>query len=150
MKEKIRCNFEAVAFILVMILVFAGQVVQADDLTGSTRFLCAAVQATACQEDGECANSLPQGLNIPEFIEVDLEAKRLSTTPASALNRATAIAHISREGGTIVLQGFELGRAFSWVIAEPTGQATVAIATEGSAVIVFGSCTPLTPAADSK
>ena len=36
-----------------------------------------------------------------------------------------------------------MGRAFSWVIDEATGRVTAAIATDGSAVAVFGACTPL-------
>lgn len=121
--------------------------VWADDLAGSTRFLCAAVQATQCLEGGECAIDVPWNLNIPEFIEIDLDAKRLSTTPASGQNRATAIAHLSRADGLIVLQGFEMGRAFSIVIAEQTGRATAAVATGGRAVAVFCACTPLPSAA---
>jgi len=36
-----------------------------------------------------------------------------------------------------------MGRAFSWVITEQTGQVTAAVAVEGLAVAVFGACTPL-------
>ncbi len=74
--------------------------------------------------------------------------KRLSTTTASGLNRTTPIKHVDRQDGTIVLQGFEMGRAFSWIITEATGQVTVAVAFEGAAVAVFGSCTPLESAAE--
>jgi hypothetical protein len=122
------------------------QAVWADDLTGSSRFLCAAVQATVCSEDGECAIDLPWNVNIPAFIEVDLEAGSLATTAASGLDRATPIEHLSRIDGTIVLQGFEMGRAFSFVIEERTGQLTVAVATGGLGVTVFGVCTPATSA----
>jgi hypothetical protein len=131
----------------VVLLAVPGASVWADDLTGSTRFLCAAVQATKCQEGGDCTIDVPWNLNIPEFIEVDLDAKRLSTTQASGQNRATAIAHLSRAGGLIVLQGFEMERAFSIVIAEQTGRATAAVATGGRAVAVFCACTPLPSAA---
>lgn len=128
---------------LTLILAFGGQALWADDLTDSTRFLCAAVQATMCFEDGECVVDLPWNLNIPDFVEVDLEAKRLSTTDASGLNRMTPIEHVDREDGNIFLQGFEMGRAFSWVIDEQTGQITVAVAFEGVSVAVFGACTPI-------
>jgi hypothetical protein len=128
---------------LVVMLALTVPGVWADDLTHSSRFLCAAVQASECREGGECGIDLPWNLNIPEFIEVDLDAKRLSTTQASGQNRATAIAHLSRADGFIVLQGFEMGRAFSFVIAEQTGRATAAVATGGRAVAVFAACTPL-------
>jgi hypothetical protein len=44
---------------------------------------------------------------------VDREAKRLSTTSASGLNRETPIEHLSSSDGTIFFHGFEMGRAFS-------------------------------------
>ena len=124
------------------VLVLAAGVASADDLTGASRFLCASVRATWCEEGGECAAEVPWNLNIPAFFEVDLDAKRLSTTVASGENRATPIAHMTRENGVIVLQGFEMGRAFSFVINEETGRVAVAVASEGRATAVFGACTP--------
>ena len=135
-------------FAVALIVALAGQAVWADDLAGTQRFLCAPVQATVCYEEGECVVDLPYNLNIPEFVEVDLETRRLSTTAASGLNRATPIAHVGREDGNVFLQGFEMGRAFSWVINEQTGQVTVAVAFEGVSVAVFGACTPVTRTAE--
>ena len=143
-----RWGREVVAAVFVVALAFSARVVVADDLTGSSRFLCVPVQATVCVEDGECAVDLPWNLNIPQFIEVDLEAKWLSTTTASGQNRATPIEHLSRGSGTIVFHGFEMGRAFSWVISEGTGRVTAAVATDGIAVAVFGACTPLAEASE--
>jgi hypothetical protein len=127
---------------IAVLSVLAASVASADDLTGASRFLCASVQATRCEQGGECVAEVPWNLNIPAFIEVDLDARRLSTTAASGENRATPIAHVTRENGVIVLQGFEMGRAFSFVISEPTGRAAVAVASEGRATAVFGVCTP--------
>jgi hypothetical protein len=133
-------------FALTVLLVLASVTVWADDLTGSSRFLCTSVQATACDEDGECWIDLPWNINVPQFIEVDLDARRLSTTKASGENRTSPIEHLTREDGTIVLQGFEMGRAFSFVITEQTGRLTAAVAAEAGAVAVFGACTPLAAA----
>jgi hypothetical protein len=131
-----------------LVVALAASPLWADDLTGATRLLCASVQVTKCVEGGDCGIDLPWNLNIPEFIEVDLTTKMLSTTKASGENRATPITHLTRENGIIVLQGFEKGRAFSFVITEQTGRITVAVATEGRAVAVFGSCTPQPAAAE--
>ena len=100
-----------------------------------------AVQATRCAEEGDCYQDLPWNLNVPQFIQVDLVAKRLSTTKASGENRSTPIEYLKRAGGVIVLQGFEGGRAFSFVISEATGMLSAAVAAEGKAVVVFGACT---------
>ena len=103
---------EIAAVLLAVVLVFGAQAVAADDLTGSDRFLCVPVQATVCVEDGECAIELPWNVNVPQFIEVDLEAKLLATTTASGLDRETPIEHLRPDDGTIVFHGFEMGRAF--------------------------------------
>ena len=115
----------------------------ADDLTGQDRMLCTAVEATRCMESGTCTSELPWNLNIPQFIEVDLKAKTFSTTKASGENRSTPIRTVSREDGLIILQGFEAGRAFSFVIHEESGMASVAVARDGLTVSIFGACTPM-------
>jgi hypothetical protein len=86
---------------------------------------------------------LPWNLKVPQFIEVDLKARRMGTTRASGENRSTPIEHVRRESGTIVLQGYERGRAFSFVIKEDTGAASVAVASPGKSVAVFAACTPM-------
>jgi hypothetical protein len=77
------------------------------------------------------------------FLEIDLAQKRLNTTKASGENRTTEVKNLRREEGDIVLQGFEKGRAFSFVIDEATGLLSVAVAGNGFSVAVFGACTPL-------
>jgi hypothetical protein len=89
---------------------------------------------------------LPWNLNIPQFIQVNLKDKTLSTTKASGENRSTPIRNLVREEGKIFLQGVELGRAFSFVIDEKSGMLSVAVAREGITVSVFGACTPLAQA----
>ncbi len=115
----------------------------ADDLTGQDRILCTAVDATRCMETGTCTTELPWNLNVPQFIEVDLKAKTIATTKASGENRATPIRLLLREEGLLVLQGFEQGRAFSFVIHEVSGAASAAVARDGLTVSIFGACTPM-------
>ena len=90
-----------------------------------------------------CSNEPPWKLDIPQFIEVDLDERTLSTTEASGENRSTPIKNLEREEGLIILQGYEKGRAFSFVIAEEDGMASIAVARDGLNVAVFGACTPM-------
>jgi len=122
----------------------SGPAARADDLSEATKILCTAVQATRCTESGDCKMDLPWNLNVPQFIEVDLTTKRMSTTAASGENRATTAGTMSREKGKIVLQGVENNRAFSLFIDEASGMLTAAVAADGQAVAVFGACTPMT------
>jgi hypothetical protein len=130
----------------VAVLGFAGTAARADDLTGHQRLLCSASHTTICYADGECDSGPAWSWDVPQFIEVDLENKRLSTTKASGESRTTPILNLQRESGHIVLQGYENKRAFSFLIDEKTGWVTVAIARKDVAVSVFGACTPKTSA----
>ncbi len=136
-------------FVMAAGLALAATVLPADDLTGSNRFLCSSVEVTICTALGECASAPPWNLDIPQFIEVDLENKSLSTTEASGENRSTPIKNLERDGGLIFLQGVENGRAFSFVIAEEDGLVSIAVARDGLSVSVFGSCTPMPQKAGS-
>src|SRR5262245_20215997 len=120
----------------------AAAVLRGDDVTGKDRLLCTAVQSTQCTPDGECKSAPPWELNIPQFLEIDLKDKTATTTRASGENRSSPIGNISREGGLIIFQGVQNGRAFSFVIAESSGMASIAVAREGLTVSIFGACTP--------
>ncbi len=96
-----------------------------------------------CTSDEECESGPPWAWNIPQFIEVDLEAKVLSTTEASGEERTSPADVLRREDGVIFIQGMELGRAFSIVISEDIGSMSGAIAADELTVSVFGACTPL-------
>ncbi len=113
-----------------------------DSLAGADRMLCSAATVIKCGETGDCVIGSPMELNIPQFIEIDLKGKRLSTTRASGENRSTPIVSMTREDGNLIMQGYEKGRAFSFVISEATGLLSAAVARDGISVSVFGACTP--------
>jgi hypothetical protein len=130
-------------FALTVILAFGSQALRADDITGHDRFLCSIGDVTMCTADWECETDLPSRFNIPDFIVFDLEAGLLKTTEASHENRQTPILSITREHGLIVLQGLEMGRAFSFNIDGSSGVLTAAAAKAGQFSGAFGVCTPL-------
>ena len=128
---------------LVVMCILVYSAAFADDLAGRDRFLCSAGTVTAFTEDGYRIKAAPFDFNIPQFVEMDLQARRLSTLQASGQDRSTDIKYVERTGGHIVLQGVEEGRTFSWLIDESMGLVTVAIAVDGFNIAVFGACTPL-------
>ena len=125
-----------------LLLILASGVALADDLKGANRILCSAAQATVCTDDGTCETDVPWSWNLPQFIEVDLAGKMLSTTKASGEDRKSPIGTLKRDEGWIFVQGVELGRAFSFAIEEETGLMSAAIVRRGLTVSVFGACTP--------
>ena len=130
-------------FALGVLLVLASPVMWADDLTGQDRFLCSIGDVTMCTADWECETDAPARFNIPDFIVFDLEAGLLKTTEASHENRQTPILSTSREDGQIVLQGLEMGRAFSFNIDETSGVLTASASKPGQFSGAFGVCTPI-------
>ena len=116
----------------------------ADDLTGAKALLCSAVEASVCIAMDGCESGPATSWKVPQFLEIDLVAKKLSTTIASGENRATVASVLDRREGVITLQGIEGGRAFSFQIREDDGSFTGAVAREDLTVSVFGACTPLT------
>lgn len=133
--------------LIILTVVMSAQLVpstlRGDDLTGAEQLLCASVQATVCETEGECESGAPWTWNVPQFIEIDLGERVLRTTEASGEARETPIKNFLIEEGTIFLQGVERGRAFSVVIEESSGSASIAVARSGLTVSVFGACTPI-------
>jgi len=126
---------------LLGVALFAGTVV-ADDLAGTKHILCSTHEVNVCVAGGECTRVLPEDLNIPLFIEIDVKARKLATTAASGENRETIAQTLTREGGQLVMQGSEAGRAFSLLIQESTGWASFASVADERGVVVFAACTP--------
>jgi len=127
----------------ISIVLFTSAGAMAENLTGAEKILCAGIQATYCDTSGACEVGMPWQWNMPEFVEIDLEAKIVSTTQAAERLRQTPIRTLERVNGEIYLQGVENARAFSFVIDEATGVASIAIAVDGMTISVFGACTPI-------
>ena len=113
-----------------------------DSVVGEDKFLCSAASVTICFDDGTCVNTAPWEVNVPQFINVDLKKKSLSTTKASGEDRRTKVDNMRRAEGRVYLQGIDQGRAYTFVIDEETGFLTVVVARDDLTVSVFGACTP--------
>jgi hypothetical protein len=116
----------------------------ADNVTGSDSLLCYAYSAARCELEGTaCTVKTPWQLNLPDFIKLDLDAKRAETTEASGEVRQTSIRTVERSNGVILLQGVQGERAFSWLITEATGEGTLAVSAPAAGLTVFTVCTPI-------
>lgn len=135
-----KTNFVTIALLLA--LTPAG-ITTADDLGGHDQILCSLARASQCFAAGDCQEIDLLELNIPPFIEIDLAAEKLKTTEASQLNRETPIQHIERQGPYLILQGVQQGRAWSVMLDEEFGDATIAVAAGTRSIAIFGACTPL-------
>ncbi len=128
-------------YLLVSICTLAASTALADSIANADKLLCSTSRVVVCFEDGECVESLPWELNIPQFVVIDTKKKIMSTTKASNENRSTPIRTLQRDGGALIFQGIEQGRAFGVVIDEESGLLTGSVARDGMSVSVFGACT---------
>lgn len=120
---------------------FVAGSVTAENLVDVDEMVCATAQAMVCLETGDCYPATPWELSLPEFVVIDLDKKKISTTKSSVEKRTTQVTMVKTEEGIIFLQGTERGRAFSFVIDETTGRMTAAVSRDGLSVAVFGACT---------
>jgi len=121
-------------------LLYCGAVF-ADDVTGSDSLLCYGLSAARCETGETCEAVAPWKLNIPDFVKLDLKAKRLQTTATSNEKRETPLQTVQRANGMISIQGSQGERLFSWLISEATGEGTLSVAGHGQGVTIFTVCT---------
>lgn len=129
--------------LMVLIAVCLDVPASADDVTGADHLLCAAARATECFADGVCLPGNPEDWNSPRFLRIDFLEQVLRTTEASGQARSTPMKNIERDGDRIFIQGVEESRAFSIVLDQDSGTASIAIALEGHVLAIFGYCTPI-------
>ena len=122
----------------------------ADDLRGAQALLCAATRMLHCTESTRCEGDGARDMNLPAFIDIDLQARRWGGTLASGKKWVMAIQTVERADDMLLLQGQGRGRTFSFVIHEPTGSGGFTEIAYSPLVgpevfVVFGYCTPVAP-----
>jgi hypothetical protein len=113
----------------------------ADSVVGADRLVCAPMSAHECRADGICVDGAPWDFDIGPFFRIDLKGRRLESTDESK-GRSTDIKTVERGNDLIVVQGFELGRAFSVLVSEESGFMTGSITVDDGVIAVFGACKP--------
>jgi hypothetical protein len=116
---------------------FASTRVLATDFDGSKALLCATVDAHACDAGVSCLRALPVELGVPKFLRIDF-AKKTIAGP----QRATPIRWIETGQSQILLEGTELGFAWSIAIDKMDGTLTGTLVDREDALVLFGDCTP--------
>jgi hypothetical protein len=115
----------------------------ADDVSGSDSLLCYGLSAARCETGEPCESVEPWRLNLPDFVKLDLRGKRIQTPAGSPEQRETPLQNVQRSNGTILIQGVQGERAFSWLITETSGEGTLSVAGLGQGVTVFTVCTAI-------
>jgi hypothetical protein len=109
----------------------------AADFDGSKALICATIDAHACDPGETCIRGLPASVGVPDFMRIDF-ARQTIAGP----KRTTQIRFIDKSGDQVLLQGTELGYAWSIAIDKSDGSMSLTLVSRDDAFVVFGNCTP--------
>ena len=110
---------------------------EAAPLDGSAPMLCSLASVVECPARGECTRSVPDGVNVPSFVRVNVGARQLSTVDGG---RTSPVANVARENGHLMLQGMQNARAWGIAIDETSGQMSATITEADGAIVIAGAC----------
>jgi hypothetical protein len=115
-----------------------GSAAIAGDFDGSKPLICAPVEAMACSTGEGCEAGIPDDVGAPAFMRIDF-AKKVIVGP----KRTSPIRSMEKDEKQILLQGTELGLAWSMALDTADGKMVSTFSSRDGAFVLFGSCTPL-------
>jgi len=108
---------------------------------GSVPLLCVPIEGIECEVAGKCLAGTAESVNLPQFLRVDVQNKKISAADKSG--RETAIRYLERANGRLIMQGVQGGRGWTMVISEETGKMSGTVSEDEVGFVIFGACTPL-------
>src|SRR4029453_3562847 len=110
----------------------------AGDFDGSKLLICAPVEALDCGPGEGGAKERPEDGGAANFLRIDI-ANKVIVGP----KQTTPILLMDKSDDQILLQGKELGYAWTLVLDQDSGTMTVPLVNREAAFVLFGPCTPL-------
>lgn len=115
-----------------------GSAAIAGDFDGTKPLICAPVEAMECHAGEGCEKGIPDDVGAPAFMRIDF-AKKVIVGP----KRTSPIRAMEKDENQILLQGTELGLAWSMALSTATGKVVSTFSSRDGAFVLFGACTPL-------
>ena len=127
-----------VLYIVVALALMTSGAAAAGDFDGSKLLICAPVEAMDCGPGDGCSKERPEDIGAPNFLRIDF-ANKVIVGP----KQTTPILLMEKSNDQILLQGKELGYAWTLVLDQESGTMTMTLVNRESAFVLFGPCTPL-------
>lgn len=122
---------------LVVLALAAAPSAKGEDFDGSKPLLCAPVEVIDCVPGVPCLADTPEEMGAPAFLRIDFARKTVTGPRAEA-----RIAALEKGERQLLLQGVEIGHAFSIALDRESGRMTATLSDASGAFVLFGSCTP--------
>ena len=110
----------------------------AADFDGSKTIICAPVEAMDCTAGAGCTKGVPDDIGAPAFVRIDFKDKTVIGP-----KRSTPIVAIEKNEAELLLQGSQIGYAWSIAIDQQEGRMSATLTDHTGVFVLFGSCTPL-------
>jgi hypothetical protein len=108
----------------------------AADFDGSKLLICAPVEALDCGPGVACEKGTPEEVGAPTFFRIDFAGKAVVGP-----KRTATIERMDKTDTQILLQGTELGYAWTIVLDAATGKISTTLANREGVFVLFGACT---------
>lgn len=108
----------------------------AGNFDGSTPLICATVQAMECVMGEDCTRGLASDIGAPTFMRIDFAQKAVIGP-----QRTSPVRHMEATERQLLLQGTELGLAWSIALDKDTGEMSATLVNRDGAILLFGACT---------
>ena len=125
--------------ILLLLLMSSVSCLAAEMAGSSGQLLCAITEVVECDASGECTRLAAEDVGLPDFLKIDLEAKRIYEATSVSL-RETRFKIVSTIDGLTILSGIEGLRGWSAVLSENNTRLNASITHEQAGFVVFGAC----------
>ena len=113
----------------------------------SKPFLCAAIHLHECIDGGSCEAVLPEDVNAPTFMRVDVKGRKVIVRKDAPPTKIRSVTTIENR---LILQGAEDGNprqpdgtGWTMSIENDTGRFVATATLLQGAVVMFGACTEL-------
>jgi hypothetical protein len=126
---------------LAIVSIFVTQVAAAAPFDGSRAMICASLSKHLCSVDETCEVQSWEDSDVPRFLKVSVEGKKVTGVRPSGGTVDATIENIRRATDTLYLQGAQEAFAWSMAIDEKDGAMTLTAADKGNGMVIFGACT---------
>ena len=106
------------------------------EFDGTKLLICANMEAADCNPGQVCAKGRPDEFGAPAFIRIDFANKTIVGP-----RRTTPIVGMLTDAQQILLQGTELGYAWSIALNTESGRLAATLVEHDGVIVLFGACT---------
>ena len=131
-----RTSMKPAIIIAAAILAWAALPGAASDFDGSKLLVCANMEAAYCSPGQACDSGRPSDIGAPNFMRIDLANKNIVGP-----ERTTTIMNVEKSSDQLLLQGTELGYAWTLALDVHGGTLAATIVNRDKVVVLFGACT---------